>query len=264
MKQLITLILTVSAIISLTGCHSKEAENTIRVGAMAGPETAIMRTAQDVLKKDYGINMKLITFTSYTVPNDALNSGDLDANYFQHVPYLNSQIKERGYKLSPIGKIFIYPMGIFSKKIQHLNQLTAGDKVGVPNDPSNESRALLLLQQAGLIKLRKGANSNATILDIDSNPKQLKFIALDAAQLPRALSDLTIAVINNTYAIPAGYTLKNALFAEDKHSPYVNVVVVRSSDKNKVALQDLVKAMQSPEVLAKAHSIFGSGVVKGW
>lgn len=264
MKKLLLFITMTLSLFSLTACHKTEQQNTIQVGAMSGPETQLMDTVAQVLKKNYGINMKVVTFTSYTIPNEALSSGDLDANYFQHLPYLNAEIKDHHYAITPIGNGFIYPMGIFSKKITQLSQLKAHDKVGIPNDPSNEARALLLLQRAGLIQLRKGASVTATVLDITSNPKQLQIIPLDAAQLPRTLDDLSIAVINNTYAVPAGYTTKNALFIEDSHSPYVNIIVIRTADKNRQDLQDLVKAMQSPEVVAKAHELFGDGVVQGW
>lgn len=264
MKRLLTLLITLGALLCLTACQPKENKNSITVGAMAGPESELMDTVKAVMKKDYGIDMKIVTFTSYALPNEALSTHDLDANYFQHTPYLNDQIKDRHYKIMSIGNGFIYPMGIYSKKITALTQLPIGAKVGVPNDPSNEARALLLLEHAGLIKLRTGAGVNATVVDIVSNPKKLNIVALDAAQLPRALSDLSIAVINNTYAVLAGFTLKNALFAEDKSSLYVNIIVVRTDDKDRPALIALVKAMHSPEVVAKAHTLFGDGVIKGW
>ncbi len=264
-NKLLFIALLIATLLGVSGCHKQtENKNTIKVGTMAGPETQIMQTVKHTLKKDYGVNMQIITFTNYTIPNEALNNGDLDANYFQHLPYLNAQINARGYELTPIGKVFIYPMGVFSKKINSLQQLKVGDKVGIPNDPSNESRALLLLQKAKLITLRSGTGVNATVSDIIYNPKKLRIVALDGAQLPRSLDDLTIAVINNTFAVPAGLTLEKALFVEDKHSPYVNVVVVRTADKNRTALLDLIKAMHSPAVVKKAHEIFGNGVVKGW
>lgn len=263
-KIILSLVIAFGLLCGLSACHKAEDKNTIRVGVMAGPETTLMQTVQQVMQQQYGIHMDLVTFTSYTMPNEALSSGDLDANYFQHLPYLNDQIKDRGYQLTSIGKVFIYPMGIFSSQLQNLQQIPQGAKVGVPNDPSNEARALLLLQQAGLIKLRPGVDVTATPLDIVSNPKRLQIIAMDGAQLPRSMTDLSIVVLNNTFATSAGLTLDKALLAEDKSSPYVNIVVVRTADVNRPALQDLVQAMHSPEVVAEAHKLFGNGVAKGW
>jgi len=265
MKLLLKLFGITILSFGLLACDkSPDHKTTIRVGVMSGSESELMTTVKEVLKKDYGINMELVIFDNYALPNEALNNGDIDANYFQHLPYLNAQIKDRGYKLMPIGNIFIYPVGIFSQKLTSLSQLKSGDKVGIPNDPSNEARALLLLQSAGLIKLAQNTSINATIMDIVNNPKNLSIVALDAAQLPRSLRDLSIAVINSNYAVPAGLTLDKALFKEGKDSPYVNIVVVKTADKDQPQTLDLVKAMHSDAVVAKAHEIFGVGVAKGW
>jgi D-methionine transport system substrate-binding protein len=196
--------------------------------------------------------VKLIQFSDYVQPNDALNAGNLDANSFQHQPYLDSQVKQRGYHLVSVGLTYISPMAAYSRRVRSLNALQAGAKVAVPNDPSNENRALLLLQSQGLIRLRAGAGmhgSNATPLDITANPKHLKFIELDAAQLPRTLSDVDAAVINTNYALPAGLRpTKDAIALESIHSPYANVIVVRTQDRNKPWVKKLVAAYQSPQV----------------
>lgn len=265
MKLLLKFLGIVLFSLGLLSCgKSIDHKTTIRVGAMSGSESELMTTVKEVLKKDYDVDMELVTFDNYALPNEALSNGDIDANYFQHLPYLSAQIKERGYKIVSIGNVFIYPVGIFSQKLTSLSQLKVGDKVGIPNDPSNEARALLLLQSAGLITLAKNVGINATTTDIASNPKKLSIVALDAAQLPRSLSDLSIAVINSNYAVPAGLTLDKALFKEGKDSPYVNIVVVRATDKDKPQLLNLIKAMHSDAVIAKAHEIFGTGVAKGW
>jgi D-methionine transport system substrate-binding protein len=264
-RKICALIVSTVLILGLTACHQKEAKNTIRVGTIAGPETQLMEVAKEVALQRYGLNVKIITFSDYNTPNEALANGDLDANAFQHIPYLDAQIKARGYKIVPIAKTFIYPMGIYSKKITKLAELTDGAKVAVANDPSNESRALLLLQAAKLITLKPNAGFNATKLDIASNPKHLQIVALDAAQLPRALSDVTLAVINTNYAIPVGLSpTKDALFVESTHSPYANIIAARADNKDDPRLKQLVSAFQSPEVMAEAKKLFGDGAIAAW
>ncbi|MCH9769537.1 MAG: MetQ/NlpA family ABC transporter substrate-binding protein [Gammaproteobacteria bacterium] len=262
MKKIIFLALGLLAMLGLTACHQQEPANQIKVGTIAGPETTIMEVAKKVALKKYGLHIKIVAFSDYNVPNAALNDGSIDANMFQHMPFLKTQIKARGYKIVPIGKVFIYPMGVYSDTLKSLSAIKAGAKVAIPNDPSNEGRALLLLQKAGLIKLKPGAGFDATPLDIINNPKHLQFIELDAAELARAMNDVAIAVINTNFAIPAGLSpSKDALYAEDKHSPYANVVVVRIKDKNNKKALELVKALHSKAVLQTAKKIFGDGAI---
>lgn len=264
-KKIIFLLTSVFIFSSLSACSDKTPKDAIRVGTISGPETVLMRVAKQVAKKQYGLDVKIIAFSDYNTPNIALNDGSLDANAFQHLPYLQAQIKAGGYKIVPIGKTFIYPMGLYSKRIQKLSQLKSGDEIAIPNDPSNEARALLLLQDAGLIRLKKGVSTNATPVDIISNPKELKFIELGAPELPRALADVTMAAINTTYAIPSGLSpSKDALFVEPSRSPYANIIVVRAQDRNNPKLKKLVKAFQSKAVVEKAKALFGDGAVPAW
>jgi D-methionine transport system substrate-binding protein len=240
-----------------------ENKNTITVGTIAGPETALMDVAKEVALKDYGLTIKIKTFSDYVIPNIALNEGSLDANVYQHLPYLKAAIKARGYQLVSIGKTFIYPMAAYSKKIKSIQALPDNAIVAIPNDPSNEARALLLLQKANLITLNK--QFDASVLNITSNPKHLKFKTLDAAQLPRALEDATLAVINTNYAVAAGLSpKKDGLLIEDKDSPYANIVVVRKKDKNKKTLHELVKALHSKAVLEKAKVLFKNQAIPAW
>ncbi len=263
-KNMIVGLLVVLSM-SLPACSKKEGPNTIKVGTISGPETQLMETAAKVALKRYGLHVKIIAFSDYNVPNQALSEGSIDANAFQHMPFLKAQIKARGYKIVPIGKTFLYPMGLYSKKIKRLSQLKPGSIVAIPNDPSNEARSLLLLQKAGLIRLRKGATINATPIDIASNPKHLKFVELGAPELPRALSDVALAAINTTYAIPSGLSpSKDALFTEGADSPYANIIAARVADKNSKKLRELVKASQSPQVVAEAKKLFGDGAVPVW
>jgi len=237
----------------------------IRLGTESGPEVQVWQVAQKVAKEKEGLDIKIVEFNDYVQPNAALDAGDLDANSFQHQPYLDSQIKQRGYKLISVGTTYISPMGVYSHKVKSLKDLPQGAQVAVPNDPSNENRALLLLQAQGLIKLKAGAGTggyNATALDIAENPKKLKFSELDAAQLPRALSDVSAAVINTNFALSAGLQpVKDALALESLHSPYVNVIVVRAKDKDQPWVKKLVAAYQSPEVKAYIDKTFKGAMV---
>jgi D-methionine transport system substrate-binding protein len=199
------------------------------------------------------------------MPNTALNDGSIDANMFQHKPYLNEIVKTRHYNLVAIGKTFIYPMGIYSRKYISLQKVPVNAIVAIPNDPSNEARALLLLSKAGLIQLRSGANIRATTMDVTSNPKNLQIKVLDAAQLPRVLPDVDLAVINTNYAIPANLTpTKDALFIEDASSPYANIVVVRKKDKNDPRFKQLLSALHSKDVLLEAERLFKGQAIPAW
>ena len=259
------IVLIGAVLLTLSACSKKESNNTIKVGTIAGPETELVVVAKKVALKRYGLNVKIVIFSDYTTPNEALSDGSIDANAFQHIPYLKAQVKAHGYKIVSIGKTFVYPMGLYSKKIKQLSQLKEGAKVAIPNDPSNEARALLLLQEAKLITLKPGMGINATPIDIATNPKHLKFIELDAAELPRALSDVSLAAINTTFAIPAGLSpSKDALLAEGTDSPYANIIAARAKDKNKPKLQEFVKAFQSKPVVAKAKQLFGDGAIAAW
>ena len=244
----------------LTGCHDDD--KTVTIGTIAGPETQLAEVAAEVAKQRYGLHIKIVTFSDYLQPNAALNDGALQANIFQHAPYLNEQVAAHHYKLEVVGKTFVYPMGVYSKAFHNLAVLPEGSEVAIPNDPTNEGRALLLLQKAGLITLAPEAGLKATPHDITSNPKQLEFVELDAAQLARAYQDADVAVINTNYAIPAGLLpSKDALFIEDKESPYANLIVVRTQDVNKPWVKELVSSFQSQAVLDEANELFQGQVV---
>lgn len=266
MKRIIGLMAVICiGVVGLTSCSKKEGPNTVTVGTIAGPETTLMQVAKKVAKQKYGIHVKIVTFSDYVTPNIALADGEIDTNAFQHMPYLKAQMKSHGFKLVSVGKTFLYPMGIYSKQIHSLSALKVGSKVAVPNDPSNEARALLLLQKAHLIRLKKGAGINATTHDIESNPKHLKFIALDAAEIPRALNDVALAAINTNYAVPAGLSpAKDALIEEGVDSPYVNIIVARPDDAKLKKVVDLVRAFQSEPVVLAAKKLFGDNAIAGF
>ncbi|MCO4875529.1 MULTISPECIES: MetQ/NlpA family ABC transporter substrate-binding protein [Paraburkholderia] len=248
----------------VTSFAARADDKVIKVGTISGPDAQIWSVVQKVAKRE-GLNVKVIEFNDYVQPNAALDAGDLDANSFQHQPYLDSQIKQRGYKIVNAGLTYISPLGVYSKKLKSLKDLPQGAKVAVPNDPSNENRALLLLQSQGVIKLKAGAGtngSNATPLDVADNPKKVKLIELDAAQLPRSLADVDAAAINTNFALAAGLQpTKDAIALEDVHSPYANLIAVRIKDKDQPWVKKLVAAYQSEDVRQFIKTEFKGSVV---
>jgi D-methionine transport system substrate-binding protein len=261
------LILFAVTLWNCSGDSKKDDPNHIKVGVSAGPEFKVAQAAQKVAKEKYGLDVELISFTDYVMPNEALNQGDIDLNAFQHKPYLDEQSRQRGYKLAIVGNTFIYPLAGYSKKIKTLAELKPESTIIIPNDPTNGGRALLLLQKYGLLKLKDGVGLLPKVTDITGNPKSLKILELEAPQLPRALDDkeVTIAIINNTFAAQIGLTANHdGLLVEDKESPYVNVIVSRENNKDLPGVKNFVKAYQSAEVESAADSEFKGGAVKGW
>lgn len=219
---------------------------TIKVGVSPVPHEQIVNAVKDQLAKK-GINVEIVEFTDYVQPNLALNDKSLDANFFQHKPYLDEFCKSRGLKLASVGAVHLEPMSVFSNKYKSLAELPDGASIAIPNDPTNGGRALLVLQSAGLIKLRDGAPVTATPQDIAENPHNLKFSELEAPQLPRSLADVDAAVININFALEAKLNPKDAIYTESKDSPYANIVAVRAGDENRPEIQELMKALTSPE-----------------
>ena len=224
------------------------AQDKIKVGTTTGADVEIIEKAAEVAKRN-GLEVQIIEFSDYVRPNLALADKDVDVNSFQHLPYLETFNKERGLNLTSIGATYISPIGYYSKKIKSLDELKEGDKLAIPNDPTNGGRALLLLQKAGFITLKEGSGLTATPFDIVENKLKLKIVEMDAAQTPRAMEDVAASAINNTFAIPAGLNpLKDAIYLEDADSPYVNVVVARPEDKDNPVYKKFVEAYQSQEV----------------
>jgi len=238
-----------------------QAQDTVRIGVTAGPHAQIAEVARTVAARD-GLVLQIVEFQDYIQPNAALDAGDLQANSYQHLPFLQSQIKARGYKITPVGDTVTFPMGFYSKKVKSLDALPKGAKVGIQNDPSNSGRALALLQKYGAIKLKPGAGVSATLADIAENPKGLQIVPLEAAQLPRSLDDLDAAAINTNYAVQANLVpTRDAIALEDAKGPYANLLAVRTADKDKPWVAKLVKAFQSPEVKKLVESSFGGSLV---
>lgn len=254
--------------LAVVGCGQEEKDpNHIKVGVIVGAEQQVAEVAQKIAKEKYGLDVELVTFNDYVLPNEALSKGDIDVNAFQHKPYLDQQIKDRGYKLVSVGNTFVYPIAGYSKKIKSIDELTENDQIALPNDPTNLGRSLLLLQKQGLIKLKDGVGLLPTVLDVVENPKKLKLVELEAPQLPRSLDDnkIALAVINTTYASQINLTPeKDGIFVEDKNSPYVNMIVAREDNKDAENVKKFVQAYQSDEVSAAANKVFNGGAVKGW
>ena len=250
--------------IALTGCGEKK-DNHLKVGAIAGAETQVAEEAAKIAKEKFGLEVEIVQFSDFATPNVALNDGSIDVNAFQHKPYLDSQIKDRGSKLVAVGNTFVYPIAGYSKKIKAVSELKEGSQIAVPNDPTNLGRSLLLLQKQGLLKLKDGAGLSATVLDIVENPKKVKIVELEAAQLPRALEDVDLAIINTVYASQVNLQpTRDGLFVEDKESPYVNLIVARENNQNDEKVKNFVKSYQDEAVFKKATELFNGGVVKGW
>lgn len=254
--------------LALAACTAKEPLGTsavIRVGTIAGPETELMELVKDLAKEEQGLEIKLIPFNDFMTPNLALADGSLEANIYQHLPYLQEAIAMRGFDFTAVGQTFIYPLAAYSHKISDLSKLAQGAKVAIPNDPSNEGRALLLLEEAGLVTLKEGRGLKPSVQDIKANPKQLQVIAMDAAQLPRALADVDLAVINTVFASSAGLKPKSdGLFCERADAPYANLVVVRTANKDQAWVAKLLKAVQHPKVKMAAEKIFAGSALASW
>ncbi|MGI9277434.1 MAG: MetQ/NlpA family ABC transporter substrate-binding protein [Endozoicomonas sp.] len=255
----------VATSVMLVGCGDTTVDDALRVGVIAGPEADVMQVAADIAEKEHGVTVKLIEFSDYVAPNTALSEGSIDVNAFQHRPYLDSMVRDRGFELTVVGNTFVYPIGAYSNKIKDMKELQEGARVAIPNDPSNEGRTLILLDQSGYIKLRDINNLEATPADIVENPMNLRFIELDAAQLPRSLDDVDLAFINSTYAVPAGLLpTRDALLVEGRDSPYVNIIVSREDNKTDERILKLVESYQTEAVEAKAEELFKGSAVAGW
>lgn len=271
-KSILSVVLAGVLAIGLIGCggtgsngsgaDSKD-DKVIKIGVTPKPHKEIVDAAVPLLEKE-GYKVEITEFNDYVQPNTAVEEGSLDVNFFQHTPYLNEQVQSRGLHLKSVAAIHLEPMGLYSKKITSLDELKDGSTIAVPNDPSNEARALKLLAANGLIKIKDG--ELVTPADITENPKNLQFSELEAAAVPRAVDDVDAAVINGNYAIEAGFDPKtNAIVKEDKDSeaakPYANIVVVKEGNENLEKIQALIKALTSDEVRDFINKEYNGAVI---
>ena len=253
--------LSLSAIIP-----AAHAAATLKVGATAGPHAAIVAAAARVAEAS-GLKVKVIEFTDYLSPNRALEEGALDVVVYQHEPFLNNFNRQQGTHLAKIGNAVVQPMGLYSNRIRKLASIPVGARIAIPNDPTNSGRALLLLQNAGLIKLRDGVDGNkALVVDIRKNPKNLRIVELEAAQLPRSLDDVDIAAIPMNYVISAGLSpKKQGFFFEDLKAPFALMIIAsRENNRNDRNVQAFVRAYQSEPVRAFILKTFDGAVNPAW
>ena len=248
------LLASLAVLLALAGCSAQEGgssssdSNTLTVAATAIPHAEILKQIKPMLAKE-GVDLEIKVFADYVQPNSQVAEKNIDLNFFQTKPYLDAFNRERGTKLVIITGVHIEPFGAYSRKYKNIDQLPDGANVTIPNDPSNNSRALLLLAKHGLITLKNPNDEMATLKDITANPKHLKFRELEAAMLPRTLDEVDLALINTNYALAAGLNpTKDALLIEDKNSPYVNYLVGREDNQNDPRVQKLAKALTSPEI----------------
>lgn len=257
-KLLSTLFVAAGLAVALAGCgEDKKAAapapqaaaqtTTLKVGASPVPHADILNFVKPTLEKE-GVKLEVIEFSDYVKPNLSLADKELDANFFQHKPYLDEFAKSHNLKLDVLVAVHLEPMGVYSHKVKNVNDIPQGGKIAIPNDPTNGGRALKVLESAGLIKVKPEAGVLATVADIVENPKNLSFAEIEAAQLPRSLDDVSAAVINSNFALGANLNpTKDAIAVESKDSPYANIVVIRQGD-NREALQKLKAALTTPDV----------------
>lgn len=264
---------SLTLVAALAGCGSKEDstgqaeainEKKIVVGVTSGPHEQIAEVAAKVAKEN-GLEVELKSFSDYVLPNTSLAEGDLDANSYQHEPFLDTFNKDHDTDLVPVGKTILNPMGIYSEKYKSFDDIPDGATFGLPNDPTNGARALFVLQEAGYIKLKDGADLTASIRDVEENKKNLKFIELEAAQIPKQLSEVDVAAINTNFALEAGINPKDdSILLESTDSPYVNYIVVRAENENDPTIKKFVEAYQSDEVRQFIEEEFKGSVIPSW
>lgn len=264
MKKIIALVLAVLMVASLAACGSKADDKTITVGATPAPHCEILEVAKELMAKD-GYTLEIKEFNDYIIPNDSVEEGELDANYFQHITYMNNFNVENGTHLVSVAGIHYEPFGLYAGQTASVEELADGASIAVPNDATNEARALLLLEQEGLIVLEEGVGLAATKADIAENPLNLDIVEMEAAQLTATLQDVDMAVINGNYAIDAGLNVSEALAVEAADGTaaeaYVNVLTVKEGNEENEAIQALVKALQSAEVKAFIEETYAGAVV---
>ena len=262
LKGFITTLILALSLVALVGCGAKESDSTVlKVGASPVPHAELLELIKPELEKQ-GITLEIVEFTDYVTPNIALSEGEIDANFFQHVPYMESFATEHSLDLVSAGAIHVEPLGLYSKTFDSADTIPVGAVIAIPNDPTNEGRALLLLQANGIIKLSTDATLEATEADIVENPLGIVFRPIDAAQLPRTLDDVDGAVINTNYALEASLNpVEDAIVLEGAESPYANIVTVLPADLENEAIQKLVEALQSEAVKTFIETQYKGAVV---
>lgn len=239
-------------------------QEKIVIGVTAGPHEQIAEVAAEVAAEN-GLEVEIKSFSDYVLPNTALNEGDLDLNSYQHGPFLDQFNEDHGTDLVPVGKTILNPMGVYSETYEDINDLPDGATFGLPNDPTNGSRALFILEEAGIITLAEGKEETASIYDVEENPKNIEFIELDAAQIPNQLGEVDAAAINTNFALGAGMNPKeDSILLESTNSPYVNYIVVRAENEDDPVVQKFVESYQSDKVKEFIEEEFQGSVIPSW
>lgn len=264
-RRIVSLTLTALLVLGLTACGGKKSDGTtIKVGATPAPHAAILEVAKEILAEQ-GYTLDIVEYDDYVTPNTSLEDGSLDANYFQHITYMNEFNAEHGTHMVSVAGIHYEPFGLYAGKTAALADLQDGAQIAVPNDGTNEARALLLLEQEGLIKLKEGVGLSATKSDVAENPHDYEIIELNADQLPSRLQDVDMAVINGNYAIDAGLKVSDAVAVEaatgEAAEAYVNVLAVKEGSEDNAGIQALVKALQSDQVKTFIEETYDGAVV---
>ncbi|PLZ03948.1 metal ABC transporter substrate-binding protein [Burkholderia sp. WAC0059] len=265
-KNLGTVLAALLLTVGLNVAHeARAADQVVRVGIMSGEDEDVWRVVAANAAK-HGLAVKITTFEDYTQPNEALAEHDLDANAFQHKPYLDAQIKARGYQIVQVGYTYVQPIGLYSRKFKSVAALPQGATIGVPNDPSNEGRALLLLQAQHLITLRPGVGLLPTAVDIAQNPKQIHIKELDAGIVGRAIGDLDAAVVNTDWAVKAGIKIPQERIAQESvtGNPYRNFIAVNAKDAQAPWVHTLVESYQQPNVASEILSVYHGATLPAW
>ena len=264
LRNAILSILSISLFGLAAGCTKAPVpDDVIRVGTISGPETVLVEKAKEIALEKYGLKVEIKQFEDYMTPNSALHDGSIDVNVYQHLPYLERATQTRGYDFVSVGRTFIFPMGIYSQRYKAMDKLPDGALIGIPSDPSNEERALLLFEAAGLIELDHSSKVEG-LHSIKGNPHKFKFKEMGSAQLPRALQDLDAAAINSTFVTSAGMDLDSAIFIESNDSPYANVIVSTPALSQTDKVNHFVDSLQSSEVENTADRLFEGAAIKAW
>ena len=260
-RRIITLLFLALSVSAMTVFAGPSPSVTLKVGATSVPHAEILNFIIPDLAAQ-GIKLEVIEFSDYVTPNIALAEKQLDANFFQHLPYLETFAAERKLSLESVVAVHVEPLGLYSKKYKKVSDFPNGAIIAIPNDPTNEGRALIFLQSKGLIKLKPNAGLQATVRDISENPKRFVFKEIEAPQLPRTLDDVAGSVINGNYALQSGFNpIKDSLLLEGGESPYANILVVRKGDSNDPRIQALAKALTSQKVKDFILNTYKGGVI---
>lgn len=262
MKKLLSLTSTILLFIFLVGCSNQSSSsNIIKIGVSPDPHAKLVNLVVEDLKSQ-GITVEVVEFTDYITPNLALEKGEIDANFFQHEPYLNNFAEKENLNIVSIGKIHVEPMALYSSNFDNISNLPDGATIAIPNDSVNGGRALLLLESHGIIKLSDEAGVEATEKDIVENNKNIKFTALEAAFLPKSLSSVDAAIINGNYALESGLNpIKDGLLIENEDSPYANLIAVREDEANEEKFKKLLSALQSEKVKEFINKTYEGAII---